>query len=253
MKLKGHAVCGTRVSGSVVKISAGEAALPPEGEGLVAVACGRCDEAFTAHVLSASDRLRERRCAFVICIPDSAAETAFAHANITTVSSFDSAMFLDGDRVEVDGEEGTVDVENVAEKHVVSCVVMNGDSMLILKRSDRVGSFQGKWSSVTGYVEEGETPVQTAFKEMKEEISVSAPVLLRQGRAVAVRRGNTAWISHPFLFTLREGTEVKIDWERTDYTWISRGDLSNYDTVPGISGNLVSLGVSRGPFNSTNF
>ena len=41
--------------------------------------------------------------------------------------------------------------------------------ILVLKRSGKVGSYQGAWAGVSGYVEEDEQPLDTALKEVEEE------------------------------------------------------------------------------------
>ncbi len=243
MLLKGNGICGGRSSGKTVRISSEVERFPPIATACVPVLCGRCDADFAKRVLSTFSGGRESQRGFIICSPDEEAKDVFASSDTAAVSDFDPALFLDGDLVEINGYEGVVKIENVIEKPVVNCVVMKGDMILILKRSDRVGSFQGKWSTVTGYVEEGETPVQAAFKEMREEISVSTPTLLRQGKAVSARKADTAWISYPFLFSVEEDTEVKIDWEHTDYKWLSLHELTGFETTPGLWRNLSSLGL----------
>ena len=246
MLLKGNGICGGRVSGNVLKMPADGVTRSSSVPDCIPVLCGRCDASLAGRVISTFATRSDGLNAFILSSPDADAEKVFRSPGITAVSSFDHALFLDGDRVIVDGESGTVEIENVVEKFVVNCVVMEKDRMLILKRSDRVDSFQGKWSSVTGYVEEGETPVQTAFKELREELSVPAPVLLKQGKPVSTRKGGIAWISHPFLFALGGDRAVKIDWEHTDYRWIDIDELGDYETVPGLAGNLLSLGITSG-------
>jgi 8-oxo-dGTP pyrophosphatase MutT (NUDIX family) len=49
---------------------------------------------------------------------------------------------------------------------------MKGDKLLILKRSDKVGTYKGLWGGVAGYVEENEEPYETALKEIKEEVGI---------------------------------------------------------------------------------
>ena len=39
------------------------------------------------------------------------------------------------------------------EKHVVTCFLECQGSILLLKRSQQVGSFKGRWAGVSGYVE----------------------------------------------------------------------------------------------------
>jgi 8-oxo-dGTP pyrophosphatase MutT (NUDIX family) len=246
LRLKGNGISGNRVSGRVLKIPAVSDALPADSGGSVLVLYGDCDAASVRRLLSMFLHNRAEGYAFIICGQGVDSAGISPSSEITAVSGFDHELFLNGDSVSVNPEEGIVEIENAVERRVVNCVVKAKNTILILKRSERVGSFQGKWSSVTGYVEEGENPVQSAFKEVREEISVPSPALLRQGRPVYTRKGCTVWISYPFLFSIEESTEIRIDWEHTDYRWVTPGELENYDTVPGLSRNLSALGIESG-------
>ncbi len=152
--------------------------------------------------------------------------------------------FKSGDVVVVNGREGTVEMEGVCAREVVSCLVQSEGKTLILKRSESVGSWQGKWASVSGYIEEGETPTDTAFKEIREELSVESPNLVRKGRPVVTRKEGIVWISHPFLFALSPSErEIRIDWEHTDFRWVTLDELPSFDTVPGLGRTLSALGL----------
>src|SRR5512136_2836658 len=57
---------------------------------------------------------------------------------------------------------------------VVTCLLINDkDKLLVLKRSDLVRTYKGQWGGVAGYIEEGEKPIDTAYKELNEEISLN--------------------------------------------------------------------------------
>ena len=76
---------------------------------------------------------------------------------------------------------------------VVSCIIINENcEILILKRSDKVRTYKKCWSGVAGYIEEGERPIDTAFKEIKEEISLDKNdvELVKKGDIFEVPRVN---------------------------------------------------------------
>jgi 8-oxo-dGTP pyrophosphatase MutT (NUDIX family) len=116
--------------------------------------------------------------------------------------------------------------------HVVTCFLTFNDNILILKRSDKVRTHKGKWAGVSGYIEPGETDDQTAIKEINEETGLSSSdvVLIRKGVPIHVQDGPRVWVVHPFLFRCNT-SDVTIDWEHTEYRWISPNKLKDYDFV----------------------
>ena len=60
---------------------------------------------------------------------------------------------------------------------VISALLMHKGEVLLLKRSNKVGSFQGYWSCISGYLETGENPLNTAFREISEETKLESSSL----------------------------------------------------------------------------
>ena len=116
--------------------------------------------------------------------------------------------------------------------HVVTCFLTFNDKILILKRSDKVRTHKGKWAGVSGYIEPGETDDQTAIKEIREETGLSeADVeLIHKGEPIHVQDGERVWVVHPYLFRCNT-SDIKIDWEHSEFRWISPKDLNNFDFV----------------------
>ena len=126
--------------------------------------------------------------------------------------------------------------------HVVTCFLEYNGKILILKRSEKVRTHKGKWAGVSGYIEDGETDEQTAIKEIREETGLEeADVeLLRKGEPIHVQDGNRVWVVHPFLFRC-EKDKITIDWEHTEYRWISPDELSDYDFVVFLDHALAAV------------
>ena len=118
---------------------------------------------------------------------------------------------------------------------VVTAVVVHHGEVLLLRRSDLVGTYQGKWACVSGYLEEDETPEERAVTEIEEETGLArddiklekviAPVTLTDEI-----KGIT-WRVHPFLFRAAH-RDISIDWEHQEYRWVPPQDIAAYDTVP---------------------
>ncbi len=46
------------------------------------------------------------------------------------------------------------------------------------------------------------------------------------------------WLVHPVLVELKQRPKIKLDWEHTDYKWITPDELTTYDTVPKLAESL---------------
>ena len=119
------------------------------------------------------------------------------------------------------------------QKRVVSALLCKDDFFLILERSCQVGSYQGYWSCISGFIEEGEDPLKTALWEVKEETGIkrdSLSLLSQDGPNLAETE-NLIFESYWFLFDSTE-SRVEIDWEHNQFAWVKRDELPKYKMVP---------------------
>jgi 8-oxo-dGTP diphosphatase len=240
LRLHGRGLSGGSVSGRAAVVSPGVSPVKGRADSSIYIICGSPRE----HILSSiAEGCAGDEFGIVMC-SDALLDLQgpVAGKRVVAASGFDGEYFRDGDHVSLDGSGGVVEIANVTGREVVSCAVTCRDRFLLLKRSALVGSFREKWASVSGYVEEGETPYAAALKELREEISAEEATLVRAGKPVVTRKEGTVWISHPFLFAL-ENDSITIDWEHTEYRWIKIDELRGYDTVPGLDRGLASLGI----------
>lgn len=150
---------------------------------------------------------------------------------VPMVDRVDLGALANGDRAVVDANRGTVDLPEVEAKPVVSAFLRNRGRYLVLRRSERVGSFQGRWSAVSGYIEGKEDPRTRAIQEIREETGMKGARFRRRGEPLITRHGNTAFIVHPFLFDA-PSRRVTLDWENVEYRWIEPGEMKGLNTVP---------------------
>lgn len=129
---------------------------------------------------------------------------------------------------------------NLEEKHIVTCFLEHNHKILILKRSQKVSTYQGRWAGVSGYIET--TDHEQALIEIKEETGLDRGDvhLLKKGEPLEVIDGtiDRKWIIHPFLFHIEAPQKIKIDWEHKEARWINDAELTRYDTVPGLKETL---------------
>ncbi len=122
------------------------------------------------------------------------------------------------------------------EKHVVTCFLESENRILILRRSEQVSSYQGRWAGVSGYIEANTTADEQALLEIEEETSLCREdlELIKKGKPLSVEdeKLGVKWVIHPYLFHIKDRDEIKIDWEHKETQWIDPKDIDNYQTVP---------------------
>ncbi len=161
-------------------------------------------------------------------------------ADIPMVDGIDVRLLRTGDELEVDADRGIVDMTGVRERHVVTSILKDRSKILILQRSDKVGSYRRHWAGVSGFIEDGESDDEAVRREMEEEIGSNKVRLIRHGRIQCFRDGENVWCVHPFLFQTTR-PKIRTDWEHRRFEWINPGDLQRYATVPGLQQVVSSL------------
>ena len=105
-------------------------------------------------------------------------------------------------------------------------ILDDNSSMLLLMRSGKSRWMPKKWGLPGGKIETGETAEEAVIRETKEETSLDIQNLTYlkdlSNKAVDL-----------FYASSYDGN-VQIDFEHDDYEWVSRADVEQYDTTPGI-------------------
>lgn len=126
----------------------------------------------------------------------------------------------------------------------VTSFILYKDKILLVKRSNKVGSYRRHWSGVSGYLE-SKDPLKQAKTEIKEETNLNPKTLtlLRKGKPLSVDdyKNNSFWRVHPFLFEIKKEPKIKLDWENTDYRFVAPWNLSKLKTTPNLNNSLSSV------------
>ncbi len=108
------------------------------------------------------------------------------------------------------------------------------DEILLTRRSQRVGTYRGRWAGVSGFVEA--PPEEQAYTEIWEETHLSRQEvhLLRQGEPLTFVDSDLQreWTVHPFLFLVPDPSKIQMDWESVESRWVAPDTLAQYETVP---------------------
>ena len=126
---------------------------------------------------------------------------------------------------------------------MVTCFLESNGEILILRRSQQVGSYRGRWAGVSGYIEK--TADEQALVEIKEETGLSSEdvKLIKRGRPLPIKDEELGvkWLVHPYLFHIRDRGKIKIDWEHKEARWIKPNEIGDYQTVPMLKETLARV------------
>ncbi|QCW03470.1 NUDIX domain-containing protein [Natrinema pallidum] len=128
--------------------------------------------------------------------------------------------------------------DEASASHVVTAFLRTRGEVLLLRRSDAVGTYKGQWGGVSGFAEG--RPDEQVRAEIREETGLEAASvsLVRAGRPVefvdpALER---EWIVHPYLFDC-ETREIELSEEHDAAEWVTPTELlesvgTDRETVP---------------------
>jgi 8-oxo-dGTP diphosphatase len=126
-------------------------------------------------------------------------------------------------------------------RRVVTAFLRRGGKLLLVRRSKQVGTYQGCWSAISGYLER--SPYQQALQEIAEETRLREQDLrlIAAGDPLQVNDAalGICWTIHPFLFDVPAGARIRLDWENTEFRWVATDELDRYATVPALKDALM--------------
>jgi 8-oxo-dGTP pyrophosphatase MutT (NUDIX family) len=128
---------------------------------------------------------------------------------------------------------------------IVTSFIRNNEKFLLLKRSNKVKTMKGLWAGISGVIEKDEEPIRRAKIEIYEEIGLTEDRIkfVKSASKMKVHSPqyeNHEWEIFPFLFEA-ENPEIKLNWENSDFRWITVEEIKNFQTVPSIEKVLFSL------------
>jgi 8-oxo-dGTP pyrophosphatase MutT (NUDIX family) len=132
--------------------------------------------------------------------------------------------------------DGRVDYSQAGAMPVVTCFVECHGRLLLLKRSSKVRSYQGKWCGVAGFIDQAKPIEDIVYAELRAELGVNPQdveaMALGQAYDFTDPLLHRRWRVHPMFVRLKGTPQIEIDWEHTDFEWIRPEDIEKYDTVP---------------------
>lgn len=118
--------------------------------------------------------------------------------------------------------------------HVVTAFLRHRGDVLLVRRSDEVGTYRGLWGGVSGYVEtDPADALADARRELAEEANVLDATLVRAGDPLEIDDDGREWTVHPFLFDV-DDREVTPNEEIDAIEWAPPTVARDRETVPGL-------------------
>ncbi len=115
-------------------------------------------------------------------------------------------------------------------------VVCNGKVLLLLRKN---APAKGLWFFPGGSVQKGESPLEAATRELKEETGIESNSLEYVGvRSVLFQEDDIHVLSFVFRLKLRDVPSIVIDEESVEYKWC---DFKDSEVNPIIKRVLISL------------
>ncbi len=138
--------------------------------------------------------------------------------------------------------DGRIDYTNSDIAPVLCIFAKHKNKILLLKRSNKVANYRGKWNAISGFLDETKQVREKVLDELKEELGISENQIIKMhfGKFHEIRDNSIKkiWLVCPVLVELKEIPEIKLDWEHTEFRWIKKEDLCDYDIVPELDKSL---------------
>ena len=138
-------------------------------------------------------------------------------------------------------EDGRINYRKAHRAPVLMIFVRYNGKVLLLKRSQDVLHYKGKWNGVGGYIDENVPLRSKVLEELSEELDLTEKdiegIYFAEEHEVHDFEVDGSWIIFPVLVELNgremngKNPEIKLDWEHTNFKWILPKDIFNYDIV----------------------
>jgi ADP-ribose pyrophosphatase YjhB (NUDIX family) len=141
--------------------------------------------------------------------------------------------------------DGRIDYSGSKVAPVITVFVKYRDKILLLRRSDRVSTYKGKWNTVAGYLDELRPLKEKILEELREEIGIDEGVIssieIGEFFEFTDREIGRKWIVTPALVELLKEPRIKLNWEHSEYRWISPEEMGNFETIPNLDQSLKKV------------
>lgn len=141
--------------------------------------------------------------------------------------------------------DGRIDYTNSKESAVLNIFVEYAGKYLFMKRSGKVIAYKGKWSTVVGFLDEARPIEEKVLEELREEAGIKENMIKFISIGKIIRREDNkidrVWIICPVFVKMKKMPKIILDWEHTEFKWISKEEIKSLDTLPNLEKVLESV------------
>ena len=119
----------------------------------------------------------------------------------------------------------------------IKAIVRKDGKILLIKKSEKVDIYPGRWDLPGGRLESGESWNQGLAREIKEETGINVK-LICEVREWTSEKWDT--IGKTVLCDYVSG-EIKLSWEHTEYQWLSPEEIVRGDFPEWIQNDVKAV------------
>jgi dihydroneopterin triphosphate diphosphatase len=119
--------------------------------------------------------------------------------------------------------------------------IENEYKVLLLKRATSV--LKDVWCYIGGSIEEGEKAWESALREVREETGISNVLLYTSNKfdQIYSPKENYIYVAPVFVGFVEENQEVTLNYEHSEFRWLSFSEAISTVTLPGNDEVLMSI------------
>lgn len=123
--------------------------------------------------------------------------------------------------------DGRINYSNSDIAPVVIVFAEYNNKILLLKRSEKVRTYKGRWNIIAGYLDDPSESIEDKiYEELEEEAGIEKEMVesIYVGEVFdeVDNEINKTWVTAPVLAKLKKDPEIKLDWEHTEYKWVEK-------------------------------
>ncbi len=131
---------------------------------------------------------------------------------------------------------GQIDFTNARYAPTFNAVLTDGQKILMIKRSNKVGFYPGTWNGVSGFLDDNQKIEDKFAEELEEELGLSKAAIksIKVGRPFLQDAPDygKVWVVLPMLVSLKPG-KFRLNWEADEAKWLRLAEIKKMELMPG--------------------